>query len=360
MAASRTHPALVERIVPFTAGDGMHCNLMNVRGEAAPTRGPVLLVHGAGVRANVFRPPAATTIVDYLVERGYDVWLENWRASIDLPRSEWNLDKAAVHDHPAAVRAVVRETGADHIKALVHCQGSCSFVMSVVAGLVPQVETVVTNAVSLHPIVPTGSRAKLAMLLPFVGLMTDYLNPQWGERAPTIPARLIAATGALAARGCDSTVCTQVSFTYGSGCGALWRHENLTDDTHAWLAAEFGHVPLSFFEQMARCVRRGRLVSVDGLRELPADFTAAAPLSDARFAFFAGELNQCFRPESQIASYDHFDRHHRDYHSLHVLPGYSHLDVFWGKRAAEEVFPLLAAELERPTMASPSRAMARA
>lgn len=354
MSASRIRPELVERVVPFVAGDGMQCNLINVRGESEPTRGPVLLVHGAGVRASIFRPPVSTTVVDYLVARGYDVWLENWRASIDLPRNEWTLDQAAVHDHPVAVRTVVRETGVDRIKALVHCQGSCSFVMSVVAGLVPEVETVVTNAVSLHPIVPAGSRAKLAMLLPFVGMMTDYLNPRWGESAPSIPAKLIAATGAVAAHGCESAVCTQVSFTYGSGQGALWRHENLTDDTHTWLSAEFGDVPVSFFRQMARCVSHGRMVSVDGFAELPADFTGGAPASDARFAFLAGELNQCFRPESQVASYDHFDRHHRDYHSLHVLPGYSHLDVFWGKRAAQEVFPLIAAELERPTMASPA------
>ena len=360
MTASPARPPLVERVVPFVAGDGMPCNLVHVRGASEPTRGPVLLVHGAGVRANIFRPPGAPTVVDYLVERGYDVWLENWRASIDLPRSEWNLDKAAVHDHPEAVRTVVRETGADRIKALVHCQGSCSFVMSVVAGLTPQVETVVTNAVSLHPIVPAGSRAKLALLLPFVGMMTRYLNPRWGDSAPTLPAKLIAATGAIAARGCRNKVCTQVSFTYGSGQGALWRHENLSDETHDWLSAEFGDVPVSFFRQMARCVRRGRMVSVDGMRELPADFTAGPPMSDARFAFFAGEMNQCFRPESQVATFDHFDRHHRDYHSLHVLPGYSHLDVFWGKRAAQEIFPLLAAELERPTMASPARQMARA
>ena len=39
-----------ERTVPFTAGDGMALNLINVRGSAAPSKGPVILVHGAGVR----------------------------------------------------------------------------------------------------------------------------------------------------------------------------------------------------------------------------------------------------------------------------------------------------------------------
>ena len=91
--------------------------------------------------------------------RGYDVWLENWRASIDLAPNEWTLDQAAVHDHPDAVRKVVEETGADELKAVIHCQGSTSFMMSAVAGLVPEVKTIVTNAVIAAP----GGPAALAL-----------------------------------------------------------------------------------------------------------------------------------------------------------------------------------------------------
>jgi poly(3-hydroxyalkanoate) synthetase len=146
-----------ERVVPFTAGDGFQCNLIHVQGERSPTRGPVILVHGAGVRANLFRAPVETTIVDALIDDGYDVWLENWRASIDLPPNEWTLDKAALYDHPAAVKTVVEQTGSDEVKAIIHCQGSTSFMMSAVAGLVPQVKTIVANAVTLHPVVPKFS-----------------------------------------------------------------------------------------------------------------------------------------------------------------------------------------------------------
>ncbi len=99
---------LTERLVPFAAGDGFACNLINVRGERAPDKGPVLLVHGAGVRANIFRARVDTTLVDYLVDRGYDVWLENWRASIDFPPNRWTLDQAALHDHPAQCKRSCR------------------------------------------------------------------------------------------------------------------------------------------------------------------------------------------------------------------------------------------------------------
>ena len=54
--------------------------------------------------------------------------------------NEWTLDQAAIHDHPAAVRKVVEETGAEKVKAIIHCQGSTSFMMSALAGLVPEVD----------------------------------------------------------------------------------------------------------------------------------------------------------------------------------------------------------------------------
>jgi poly(3-hydroxyalkanoate) synthetase len=105
-------PATTERVVRFSAGDGLECNVINVRGEHAPTKPPVLVVHGAGVRANIFRAPSGRTLVDALIDAGHDVWLENWRASIDIPHNRWTLDQAAVLDHPRAVRTVVQETAA--------------------------------------------------------------------------------------------------------------------------------------------------------------------------------------------------------------------------------------------------------
>jgi pimeloyl-ACP methyl ester carboxylesterase len=338
---------LTERMVPFRAGDGFECNLVNVRGEGAATKGPVLLVHGAGVRANLFRAPVPTTIVDYLVANGYDVWLENWRASIDLPPNPWTLDQAALYDHPQAVKTVVAETGCDRLKALIHCQGSTSFMMSAVAGLVPQVETIVSNAVSLHPVVPSWSVFKLNVVIPMVGVLTEYLNPQWGLSAPTVTAKLLQLICALTHHECTNPVCKQVSLTYGAGFPALWRHENLNLETHEWLKREFAHVPIRFFRQMAECVRRGHLVSVEGMSGLPSDFTSGTPRTDARFAFFAGEQNHCFLAESQAKTFEFFDRARKNYHSLHVLPGYGHLDVFWGTHAVRDTFPLILGELDK-------------
>lgn len=336
-----------ERIIPFTADDGVELNLINVRGRKAPDKGPVILVHGAGVRASIYRAPVATTIVDALIEQGYDVWLENWRGSIAFPPNLWTLDQAALYDHPKAVKTIVAETGAKNLKAIIHCQGSTSFTMSALAGLVPEVTTIVSNAVSLHPVVPRWSTFKLQYLVPLVNLLTPYLNPHWGVEAPGLAAKLITLLVNMTHHECHNAVCKQVSFTYGSGFPALWSHENLNEETHEWLKEEFGAVPLRFFEQITRCTQQGHLVSVEGFKELPDDFVKAAPKTDARFAFFAGENNLCFLPISQINSYNYFSGLRPNYHSLHVLPGYGHLDVFMGKNAARDTFPLILDELDK-------------
>jgi len=334
--------------VPFTAGDGLALNVLHVTRESPATRGPVLLVHGAGVRASIFHPPVERTLVDCLIDEGYDVWLENWRTSVDVLPTCWTLDQAACFDHPAAVRTVLRETGSATLKAVVHCQGSTSFMMAVVTGRLPEVTTIVSNAVSLHPVIPRLAALKLLYALPAFGLISDYMNPQWGLEAPTVPAKLIQWIVRATHHECDNAVCKQVSFTYGAGFPSLWSHENLNDATHAFVTHEFGPCSVAFFRQMGRSVRRGHLVPVDRTLGLPVDFASAAPRTTARVAFIAGANNLCFLPDSQIRSFEHFQAHQPDRgHSLHVLPNYGHLDVFIGQHAARDVFPVILDELSR-------------
>jgi hypothetical protein len=339
---------LSERVVPFTAGDGMQLHLVNVRGEREPTRDPVILVHGAGVRGNIFRAPVETSIVDVLVENGYDVWLENWRASIDVPYNDWTLDQAAALDHPNAVRKVVDETGAESVKAIIHCQGSTSFAMSAAAGLVPEVTTIISNAVSFHPVVPRWSRVKARFATPIVGRVMRYLDPGAGDDPDGVAASALTVAVKATHRECDNTACRLVSFTYGSGFPALWRHENLNDDTHdTFIPREFGKVPVSFFKQIARCIKAGHLISYAPTPGLPDDYVAAPVKTDARWVFFAGRKNLCFLPSSQEQSYHWLNSQHRGRHGLHVLHEYSHLDLFMGERAAKDVFPIMLDELER-------------
>ncbi|HET7274855.1 MAG TPA: alpha/beta fold hydrolase [Longimicrobiaceae bacterium] len=349
MPAETTSGALKgDRVIPFRARDGVACNVIHVTGARTPDKGPVLLVHGAGVRGNIFRAPVKATVVDLLLEAGYDVWLENWRASTDLPAHIWTIDQAALYDHPAAVEKVVEETGATELKAIVHCQGSTSFCLSAVMGLVPQVSVIVSNAVALHPVVPPEAWLKLKLAVPLLAHLTPYVNPQWGVDPPTMLARALTAMVRLTHHECDNIVCRWASFAYGVGFPTLWRHENLNDATHEWLKAEFAAVPLLFFEQMRHCVDAGHLVPEDVPEMIPSNPVAEAPRTDARFALFAGELNRCFLPESQRLTHEWLESHRPGYHTLHVVPEYAHLDPFMGQHAYRDVLPLMIQELDKP------------
>lgn len=338
----------VERF-PLVTSDGIEIDVRRVHGPRPPTKGPVLLIHGVGVRTEIWQPPTPYTLVDALVDAGYDVWMETWRASMDVPNNTWNLDQAAVLDHPLAVRAVIEHTGADSLQVIAHCQGSTSFMMSAVAGLVPEVRTVVASAVSLHPVVTRVASFKARYAIPPVARVLGYLDPQWGEHgAPWVLPKVLTAYALASRRKCDNGVCQMASFMFGSGDPTLWTHERLSPETHEWTKGEFGPAPLTFFTQIGECVKAGHLVSVDGRPELPESFVAEPPKTDARFSFVTGGLNTCFLPESQRRTFDYFERLAPGRHSLHIVPGYGHLDPFIGKGAETDWFPLLVAELDKP------------
>ena len=345
MTTARAH---TDELFELDIADGVPCNVIRVHGQKPPTKGPVLLVHGVGVRTEIWRPPTPYTLVEALVDNGYDVWMETWRASMDVPNNTWTLDQAAVLDHPVAVRKVMEVTGAESIQAITHCQGSTSFMMAACAGLLPEVRTVVASAVTLHPVVPNVARFKLKYVVPVVSRLAGYLDPQWGEHgAPWVLPKVVTAYSKLSRRKCDNGVCKVASFMFGSGDPTLWTHEQLSAETHEWTKGEFGPAPLTFFKQIAKCVEEGHLVSVEGRPELPENFIAQAPLTDARFSFITGGRNNCFLPESQHRTFDYFERRDPGRHTLHVIPGYGHLDVFVAESAAQNVHPIILGELDR-------------
>ena len=90
----------------------MRLRLTRYRGGA---KGPVLLVHGAGVSSGIFSTDLVdTNLLEFLFARGYDCWLFDFRVSIALEasRAQSNGDQIATIDHPEAVAYVLRATGA--------------------------------------------------------------------------------------------------------------------------------------------------------------------------------------------------------------------------------------------------------
>jgi hypothetical protein len=334
-----SRPRLRRRVLRVRTEDGRNLTVHHIRGGAEPTEGPVLLLHGTGVRAELFYgAPIPRSIVDALVEAGFDVWVGNWRGSIDLPECDYTLDQVARYDHPALIATVLRETGSQTLKAIVHCQGSTSFALACAGGLVPEVTDVVSNAVSFHPEVPRLSKLKMQLLLPGMQAFFPGFDPQWTLRPTALRARLVALIARTVRRECREPVCQMANFTYGAGGNVLWDHANIDPPTHRWIAREFGWVPTSFFRQMSRCTKAGHLLAVEGFEELPEDAVASPPRNRPRWTFLAGSANRCFLPSSQERSFAWLDGLEPGRHALVEVPGYTHLDLFFGRHADRDVF----------------------
>jgi hypothetical protein len=341
------HPGLHRRIIPFAALDGRPLTMHHIRGDAESSRGPVLLAHGTGVRAQSFYgAPDQRTVVDALVTAGYEPWIMNWRTSIDLPPCSWFLDDAAVYDHPAAVALIKQETGRDRFGAFVHCQGSTSLMMASLAGLVPELTHVVSHAVSLHVKFPGLTRVKQTLLTPLAKRSGPGVSPQWAVRSPSAVARGTANYARLIRRECDDPVCNMSQWAYGTGEDVLWSHDNLDHATHGWTSREFGYTPFTFHTQMGASARRGHIVPLSGRPEFAADLTTMELPEGQRWTFLAGTGNRCFLPEGQRLTFEHFDARDRHRHEFKPLKDYGHMDALFGTRAHIDVHPLVVKALD--------------
>jgi hypothetical protein len=361
-----THPdddRLEREVIPFEAGDGMGLFLTRVR-EPAPSKGPVLLVGGVSVPPNMFEAPIEETIVQRLAREGYEVFIETWRGSTSAQRNQFTLEQVAVNDHVAAVAKVLELSAAERLKAVVHCQGSTSFMMALVCGLLPEVTHVVSNSVSLHPVVPPRSELKLRVVGPIVAWLTDYLDPQAGRWTfglkdlfgphPLRAARTLVLTAplriwvALTHHDCHSMVCKMSSFCYGEGDSVMWSHANFSPQVHRWMADEFFWVPTVFYRQIARSTMARRLVPLRQLEALRGlTDPGHQPQTEAKITFMTGLDNRCFEPRSQLMSYRYMTAWDPGRHQLLELPGFGHMDLWFGDRSASDVFPAVVEALER-------------
>jgi hypothetical protein len=73
--------------------------------------------------------------------------------------------------------------------------------------------------------------------------------------------------------------------------------------------------------------------------EASEDFAAAPPRTRARFALLAGSDNRCFLPSGQQRTYRWLEDGRPGAHTLHLIPGYAHMDMLFGRQADGEVYP---------------------
>lgn len=326
----------------FTTSDGVELRLTRYKGGE---RGPVILVHGLGVSSLIFSiDTIETNMLEYLFTHNYDVWLFDFRSSIELPASstQYTGDDIATIDYPAAVAKVRELTGRDSVQMVVHCFGSTTFFMAMLAGL-QGVRSAVCSQIATHVVAPAANKIKTGLHLP------DFLD-KLGVKSLTAEAE--AHEGFLkhlydkalelypVGQICRNPVCHRITFMYAP----LYRHENLNEATHDAQYELFGNATMHAFEHLGMITRHGKLVDFQGNDVYLAHLDRLAiPL-----CFIHGAENQCYLPESTLITYDLLRQTNNPaLYNRHVVPSYGHIDCIYGKNAAVDIYPLVLKHLEQ-------------
>jgi cholesterol oxidase len=334
----RTLRAPTPEVYAFAAKDGVPLRLTRYRGGS---KGPVMLTHGLGVSSRIFSIDTIdTNLVEYLCAHGYDTWLLDFRASIELPASRRpaNGDDVATKDYPAAVELIRELTGAPSIQVVAHCWGATTFTMAMLAGLTG-VRSAVISQVSTHALVPTATKLKtglhVADFLDGLGIdnLTAYAdkNEAWYERLFDGALKLYPTQ--LEER-CSSPVCHRISFLYAP----LYEHDRLNQATHAALHEMFGLANIKSFEHLGKIVNKGHVVTADGADTYISQLNRMAiPLT-----FIHGAENGCFFPPSTVKTMDLLRAANPGVpYTRHEIAGYGHIDCIFGKDAARDVYPYI-------------------
>ena len=328
----------------FQTQDGVTLRLTRYKGG---TKGPVLMVHGAGVSSLIFSTDlVGTNMLEYLYAHDYDCWLFDFRVSIALPASQQqsNGDQIATLDHPGAVDYVRKATGASTIQAVVHCYGSNTFFMAMLAGM-SGVRSIVCSQVAANLISPIDVKLKSALHLPSlldlfgVKTLTAYVdtNANWKQK---LYDELLRLYPLRKGQHNDNPVSHRISFMYGQ----LYELEQLDQYTFDNLHELFGVANMSLFEHLALMVRHKQVMSHTGEDiYMPHLKRLALPI-----CFISGEKNMTYLPASTQATLDAvIAANGSNWYSRHVIPAYGHIDCIFGKNAALDVYPHVLEHLEK-------------
>lgn len=344
---------------------GVHLKLTRYRGGP---KGPVILAGGFGTNASSFATPTVDeNIVQTLTRDGFDVWLFDYRGSGDIVASQspFTLDDVALRDWPKAIGTVTEITGARDVQAVVHCIGSMTLFMAILAGE-SRVRSIVSSQLGPHAITNWMNYAKADMDLARAAAegvpeklwgLVDMMKldpeltaaiknglPVLDPRSPGDPfcskEFQLAVDGAVwnvpsfAPTPCYSPTCHRITAIFGPS----YRHQQLNQATHDAIRRMFGPVSSAPFIHIARIMQTGHVVGADGAD----DYMEHPERLRLPVHFIAGGKNQEMLPEATLRTLDWLRTQNADVANLYsrtVYTDYGHMDCFIGKTAARDIFP---------------------
>ena len=329
--------------------------LTHYRGaECELDRVPVVLAPGFGMSADAFRV-GLPSIAEYLHGRNYDVWLLDYRGSdrLDISLTQFTLDDLA-GDFAEAIDTLHQlYNRRKPIRVVAHCVASLAMQMALLKGGL--------RGKGLHSVVlsqsfafidpPLVNRLKAKARLPD---LLSYLNfrpvmsSDFDKRA-SYSARALDRLLHLypSDERCSEGVCRRLLLMYGE----VIRHDQLDLATHQSLYDMFDRANFKTFSHLAKMFARGHIVDQHGRNTyLTPD---AGKRVDVPITLLQGTANGLFRPRGAVRTREWLVAHggfgpmNAGKFVVEKVRGYGHLDHFIGRRAANDVFPLIAAALER-------------
>ncbi|MEX2527235.1 MAG: alpha/beta fold hydrolase [Gemmatimonadota bacterium] len=331
---------------PLTAGDGAALQLHRAHDPAGDTsRGPVLLAPGTAMAGLSFcLDTVSSNLVEYLVERGFDVWIMDWRTSpdLDVHRTTYTMDDVARYDWPAAVEAVRTHTGAEQVAIMAHCLSSACLFLSLVRGYLPKahVSAVAASQVALHLVFSPLGQLKRWFYLDKLIPQTDMIHFQEGSPARGLGDRIVRLLAPLIPKSYRGG--TKVQHRHSAAFGDLLYMPRVSAPTVDAMGSLIPQVSMGFLADVARLARQSKscILTAEDRENLA---RLALPIT-----FLVGEHNQMFVPKATRRSYELLVKANGPEHYVReVIPDYGHLDCMVGDDASHQIFPHLERGLTR-------------
>jgi len=343
--------------------------------QAARERGAVVMFHGGNTLSDTFLLPDGG-ITAYLCERDFDVWLIDWRTSpfiVDplvqkqppLGQSEraerglYTLAHAAREDVPRVLGEVRRRIGEKTPLSVVgHCMGGGVMAIAVALGLVARfdVKNIVLSTMGLFYEVPWNGWMKaedfIVERIPYQDPRCRGIDPKKPDSWPAVmrkactrwPQAWMPPGTSPAAR-----MLQYITFMFGQPYDRDALHPSISDAT---LLGQFGTMHLGLFMHAAQLVRRGyaaefdapdvvdrpRLGSHRPAGPVPGHFLIPEPFRRHRMTMLVAAENQLWHRDAMDLMHEWL-RSHQVESTKVVHAGYRIQELFWGRRAREEVYP---------------------
>jgi hypothetical protein len=351
--------------------------LRRLRGTTRHERKAVLLVHGASAAGDTFLIPSDGTLtapnislVDFLGQN-FDVWILDWTGSLHVTarqpdEANRSVDDVARTDFSRALETIwERRQGEgaprdDKTSVVAHCMGAACLSMAIgaewVSSEAQHVDNILLSTIGLFYEVAWDGWTKVqdrvlerCRVQNPPPVISPTANPPWpGPLADVY--RLWPRTWGWKPPF-DEDFFRRLAFMFGEPFLTPDLAPAVNPDT---VRNQFGAIPFTFYRQCAQNVLRSFAGELDAEGQLPAGTTNETMsgvlgqpyLRGDRFRAFpkitllTGAQNPLWHRDSIDKMGEWLARFRGDV-SKFVLEGFGHQDLWWSRRSAEIVFPIV-------------------